>query len=82
MQKTFMCDIITREKEDIAHLRQVLIKATTLNDAFEKFKTVKNYPNLDVYEERNGILFAHIMKEGDRLPILYVLIGEPSDIIE
>lgn len=82
MEKTFMCDIITRISEEHTDLEQVLIKAHTPTGAFEKLVTVRHYKNVKVYDQRENALFAHVEVEDGKLPVLHILIGEPTETIE
>ena len=82
MDKTFMCDIITGYKEENMDLEQLLIKAKSLTGAFEKLIDARNYINVFIYEQRGDGLFAQVETEGVMSPILHVLIGEPTVIIE
>lgn len=82
MDKTFMCDIISADKEESVDLEQLLIKATSLENAFEKLKNARHYDNVRIYEQRDTVLFAHVETKGKDIPVLHVLIGEPSEVIE
>jgi hypothetical protein len=80
--KTFMCDIITGIDKGHTDLEQVLIKAISFDDAFEKLVNKRKYINVHVYEKRDDVLFAHVETKDGKLPPLHILIGEPSEIIE
>lgn len=80
--KTFMCDILAGINKECTDLEQVLIKAISFDDAFEKLVNKRKYVNVHVYEKRDDVLFAHVETKDGELPPLHVLIGEPSEIIE
>ncbi len=82
MVKTFMCDIITGYKEENMDLEQVLIKAKSLIDAFNKLIDARKYVNIYIYEQRDDGLFAHVEMKEILSPVIHILIGEPTEIIE
>ncbi len=82
MDKIFMCDIITGIDEERTDLEQLLIRATSFDEAFDKLVIKRKYVNVHVYEKRDDVLFAHVETKYGTLPHLHILIGEPSETIE
>ena len=50
MTKVFMCDIITHDEEH-TYMEQLLIKASSPTDAFEKLVHTRHYANMKIYDQ-------------------------------
>ena len=82
MDKTFMCDIITGYEDDDMGVEQILIKATTLSNAFDKLIDRRHYTEVHIYDQKSDGLFAHVKGLENPQLIIHLMIGEPTEIIE
>lgn len=82
----FMCDIMVdksedKDKADIIELEQILIKAESLKDAYDKLVKDNNFIATTIIEENDQMMFVDAEVD-NKYKYRHILIGRPSKIIE
>lgn len=81
IQRLFICDIMCGDKDDI-DLEQILIRAISLKDAFQKLVDYRKYVSSGIIELWDNRLFGHVELKDSLYPVRHVIIGDPKELIE